>query len=432
MPFPAGAARRSYTSAGVRPHPDVARRSAGRARRRADGHGAGRRHGRDGRGQRVTPRRGRRPDGAVGAPAAGTAWLGPRPVGGHAAPRRCRDVRRAGTLAAVVARAGAGPGRPHRRFAADPQRRHHRGQPRHVLAGGRRTPRPRRPGRRRRGALSDRTPRRAGRRVHGRCQAHGVAARRADHRRDRAGARRVAGLRQGRHPQRHGHRHRQRLSRRRPAEPVGAPGPRVGRTDGRAAPVPPSRSWPVPPTGRPDRSPPPTPIAPVRWPPRRPARSTTTGPLPPTAGGPSRSSPAASSSAPFRFSIVFRTQIWAQILSRSARPTGDRRERGLPVARQRTQPRRGRLVGRRELAVRAAASGSGCSGRKAPASKASADRAPCSSTATWSARASCWRPALWISRSRPSRAWPSRARRRTCSGPSSRRAPSSAASAPPG
>ena len=33
--------------------------------------------------------------------------------------------------------AGPGPGRPHRRIAADPQRRHHRRQPRHRVAGRR-------------------------------------------------------------------------------------------------------------------------------------------------------------------------------------------------------------------------------------------------------------------------------------------------------
>ena len=65
-------------------------------------------------------------------------------------------------------------------------------------------------------------------------QAHRAAAGRADRRRHRAAARRLAGLRQGRRAQRDGHRHRRRLPRRRPAGALGAPRPRLGGADDRA------------------------------------------------------------------------------------------------------------------------------------------------------------------------------------------------------
>ena len=79
------------------------------------------------------------------------------------------------------------------------------GQPRHLLAGGRWTPAAgRAPAvvevqqRRRDTAAADR-------RVHGRCQAHRQAARRADHRGRGPAARWLAGLCQGRRTQRDGH-----------------------------------------------------------------------------------------------------------------------------------------------------------------------------------------------------------------------------------
>ena len=74
---------------------------------------------------------------------------------------------------------------------------------------------------------------------------------RADHGGHRARARRLAGLRQGRRPQRHGHRHRRRLPRRRPADPLGAHRPRARSPRRSCGPRRPRRSPPAPSTGRP-------------------------------------------------------------------------------------------------------------------------------------------------------------------------------------
>ena len=120
---------------------------------------------------------------------------------------------------------------------ADPQRRHDRRQPRHVLAGRRRAAGAGRPRRRRRAGLGGR--RRATISVHEfmvGVKRTALGAGRADRGGDGAGARRLAGLRQGRRAQRHGHRHRGRLPRRRPSGPLGAPRPRRGRADHRAGP----------------------------------------------------------------------------------------------------------------------------------------------------------------------------------------------------
>ena len=144
-----------------------------------------------------------------------------------------RDLRRARGRPARHPAPGARSGRPHGRVPADPQRRHDRGQPGDLLARRRRSAGPFRPRRGGRAAGLDRPAGARRRRVHDRGQAHRPATGRADHRRDRARARRLAGIRQGRHPQRDGDRHRRGVPGRRPTHPLDPPRPRVGRPDHR-------------------------------------------------------------------------------------------------------------------------------------------------------------------------------------------------------
>ncbi len=132
-------------------------------------------------------------------------------------------------LAAVLA--GAGRGVAYGRFPADPQRRHARRQPRHVLARRRRASGARRARCHGHAGVGRRRSHRARSGVHGRREAHGDRAGGVDRRDHRADRSRLAGLRQGRGAQRHGHRRRQRLSRGRRVRAADRARPRVGRPD---------------------------------------------------------------------------------------------------------------------------------------------------------------------------------------------------------
>ena len=174
--------------------------------------------------------------------------------------------------AAAVDAAGAGRGGPHGRLPADPQRRHARWQPRHLLAGGRRAAGARRARR------HDRSRRR--RAVAARClcgefmlgvEAHGARTRRADRVDHGAAARRLAGLRQGRRAQRDGHRHRQRLPGRRRRVAIGAARARLGRARrSSAAPTPRRYATAVGRLERAARSPTTSHAGSASWLPRRP------------------------------------------------------------------------------------------------------------------------------------------------------------------
>ena len=133
-----------------------------------------------------------------------------------------------------------------------------------------------------------------GRRVHDRRQAHGPASGRAADGRHAPVARRLAGLRQGRRPQRHGDRHRRRLPGHRRSQPHACASPSArwrrrscGRRRPRRSPTA-TVDW----DARRDRRRRRRPLR-RRWPPTPPARSTTTGPARPTAVEPSRCSPGA-------------------------------------------------------------------------------------------------------------------------------------------
>ena len=154
------------------------RRGRRRARRQSRGDAAGGRHRPAGRGQRGPPPAS---PGRTVTPTVIALTRGARAVDVDV---RSRRVARSRLGAAVTwseiereplrrHAAGAGRGGTHGRQPADPQRRHGRRQPRHLLAGRRRAPGARRRStprcdldRRRRSSHA------AGRRVHGRGQAH--------------------------------------------------------------------------------------------------------------------------------------------------------------------------------------------------------------------------------------------------------------------
>ena len=209
--------------------------------------------------------------------------------------------------------------------------------------------------------------RRAGRRVHDRRQAHRPAARRADHGGHRAGARRLAGLRQGRRAQRDGDRHRRRLPRRRRARraPCASPSARWPRRS--CGPPRPRRSPPAPSTGTPAR------VDRRRRRPRSAALAAAGGPpdrrppghrrLPPARGRGARRPPAA-----------------------TGVPAGADHERAVHASHVNgTAHRRAPTRGSARACCTCCASGSACSAPRARASRASAARAACSSTASWCA-----------------------------------------------
>ncbi len=251
---------------------------------------------------------------------------------------------------------------------------------------------------------------------------------RADHGGDRAPARRLAGLRQGRRAQRHGHRHRRRLPRRRPADPVDPHRPRLGGPDDRA--------------GARGRG--------VRRRCRRLGRPAAVD----GAAAARFGELAAAASRPIddhRATAAYRrraVEVLARRLLRRAFPEDvsgvgrdvwedarDRRWRDL------SEQYRLHVNGTSHDVADAWLGESllyvlrerlGLLGAKGACEQGSAARAACSSTASWCAPASCSRPAPSTSRSSPSRASPSRARRPTSSGRSSTPAPCSAGSARPG
>ena len=165
-----------------------------------------------------------------------------------------------------------------------------------------------------------------------------LTTRRADRRRHRAVARRLAGLRQGRRAQRDGDRHLRGVPGRRRPVPVGAHRPRFGRPDDRAG----SRRRGIRRRrgrlgGAVDRAPTRWSSS-VAWPRRRAARSTTTGRRRRTAATRSRSWPGDCCAG----------------RSPSTGPRSSPHERAVPTAGQRGRPRCGRRLARREPAVRAA------------------------------------------------------------------------------
>ena len=193
-----------------------------------------------------------------------------------------------------------------------------------VLAGRRRAAGARR-ARGARGAAQHRRGAHApGGRVHGRGQAHGPSARRADHRGDGAAPRRLAGLRQGGRAQRDGHRHLGGVPRRRPADPLGAPGVGFGGADDRARATKRRRSPSAPWTGRTPRWRTRRSTSSAGSPPRPPARSTTTGRRRRTGATRSRCWPAACCAAP--------SQPMSAAVMRVVSPA---RQRGLPRRRRR-------------------------------------------------------------------------------------------------
>ena len=281
---------------------------------------------RDGRG--VAGRRRRRP-------CRRAAVVDDRSGCAHDHDRRGYHVRRADGRAAGDAAAGARRGVTHGRVTTDPDRRHARGQPRHLLAGRRRAARA--VGARRRsieltGPSGDRTMS-----VHDfmvGVKRTALERGRADHRRHVAAARRLAGLLEGRRAQRDGDRHRQRLSRRRRRRPV--------RCGWRSAPsarrssVPPrrKRSRPAPSTGTA------TPVIRRR---RAPLRRT---------GG--RRQPA-DRRPPFHGGVPPpRDRCHGDPPAAAGVPGRTARERAVHAARQRRRPRRHRRLARREPALRAA------------------------------------------------------------------------------
>ena len=192
---------------------------------------------------------------------------------------------------------------------------------------------------------------------------------RAGHGGHRAGARRLAGLRQGRRAQRDGDRHRRRVpGRRRAGRSVRLALGSVAPTIVRAAEAEAFAA------------------ATVDWDARRVVDAEAVAEF---------GALAAAASTPDRRPPVDR-RLPAARRRGARRPAAapgvpGRRidERAVPPARQRRAPRRRRRLARREPALRAARAARPATARRGRASRASAGRAACSSTASWCARASC-------------------------------------------
>ena len=201
----------------------------------------------------------RRPTAVVVARERSTSWrpgrssaddVPPRPW--CSAPGSPTPQLMSGRLAERSARPG--PGGPDGRVTPDPQRRHHRRQPGHRLAGRRHAAGAGRPRRRRSTCVSS-----SGERTLPLAE-FVIGPKRTARRSDeliavgpRPGARRSPGVPQGRHPQRHGDRRGLRW----PRSSIGRPGrsawrsARSGRP--RSAPATPRRGWPTASTGSGDR-----------------------------------------------------------------------------------------------------------------------------------------------------------------------------------